>query len=52
MTFRTLDEAAAGAAAILADYDGHCRAARAVAAECFDSDKVLTRFLREVGVAP
>src|SRR5205823_3798900 len=52
VTFRTLDEAAAGAERILADYERHCRAARAIASEFFDSDKVLGRFLREVGVAP
>jgi hypothetical protein len=50
--FRTLDEAVAGAERIAADYDRHCRAARALAEEFFDSDKVLGRLLEEVGVAP
>ena len=34
-----------------ADYRGHCAAARAVAEECFDSDRVLTRLLASLGVA-
>jgi hypothetical protein len=45
VAFRTLDDAAAGAARIQADYQTHARAARALAEEHFDSDKVLTRFL-------
>jgi hypothetical protein len=45
--FRTLDEAATGAASILADPAGHSAAARALAEERFDSDKVLARFLEE-----
>lgn len=49
--FRTIDEAAAGAARIAADYGRHCVAARAVAEKCFDSDVVLARMLREVGVS-
>jgi hypothetical protein len=52
LAFRTLDEAAAGAEAILRDYDTHCRAARALAEDYFDSDKVLSRLLEEVGIAP
>jgi hypothetical protein len=50
--FCTLEEAVAGAQRIIADYDKHCRTARAIAEEYFDSDKVLGRFLEEVGVAP
>ena len=45
LTFRTLDEAVAGAEAIAASYEGHARAARALAEEHFDSDLVLARFL-------
>jgi hypothetical protein len=52
LAFRTVEEAAAGARAIARDYDRHCRAARALAEAYFDSDKVLGRFLDEVGVAP
>lgn len=49
--FRTMDEAVAGAARIAADYPAHCQAARRVAEEYFDSDKVLGKFLEEVGVS-
>jgi hypothetical protein len=51
LTFRTLDEAAAGAEEIVRKYDQHSRTARAIAEEYFDSDKVLGRLLDEVGVA-
>jgi hypothetical protein len=47
VSFRTLDEAVAGAESISADYDRHCRAARALAEEKFDSDIVLGRFLQD-----
>ena len=47
LAFRTPDEAAAGARAIADDYDHHARAARAVAEEFFDSDKVLAALLEE-----
>jgi hypothetical protein len=50
LTFTTLEQAVAGANAIAGDYDGHCRAARSVAEEYFDSDKVLSRLLEEIGV--
>jgi hypothetical protein len=50
--FRTPDDAVAGVERIAADYENHCRAARALAEEYFDSDKVLGRLLEEVGVAP
>ena len=45
LTFRTPDEALAGAEAIAADHRGHSRAARALAEAHFDSDRVLGRFL-------
>ena len=45
VAFRTLDEAADGARRIAADYEAHRAAARALAEERFDSDKVLPRFL-------
>ena len=51
LTFRTLDEALAGVAELSGNYDRHARAARALAEECFDSDKVLRRLLRRLGVA-
>jgi hypothetical protein len=52
LTFRTLDEAAAGAERIMQDYEKHCRAARRLAEEFFDSDDVLGRLLQEVGDSP
>jgi hypothetical protein len=50
VAFRTLAEAAAGARRIAADYEAHCAAARALAEERFDSDKVLPRFLAKAGL--
>jgi hypothetical protein len=41
--FRSLGEAVDGAGRIVRDYDAHCRAARAIAEDYFDSDKVLGR---------
>jgi hypothetical protein len=52
IAFRTLAEAAAGAAQIARDYDSHSKAARSIAEEYFDSDKVLGRLIEEVDVAP
>jgi hypothetical protein len=48
LTWRTLDDAVAGVARILSDYERHARAARALAEEHFDSDRVLGRLLEEV----
>ena len=48
--FRTVEEAAAGARSIAADYQAHRAAARALAEERFDSEKVLPRFLAEAGL--
>jgi len=48
VSFRTVDEAIAGAARISLDYDTHCRAARAIAEEYFDSDKVLSKLIDQV----
>ena len=50
LKYTTLDEAAAGVEEIFGDYSRHARAARAVAEECFDSDKVLRRLLETLGV--
>jgi hypothetical protein len=47
IAFRTFEEAAAGAQAIADDYDRHARAARAIAEEHFDSDKVLRALLED-----
>lgn len=50
--FRTLEEALAGAADIVSHYAEHCRAARGLAEEHFDSDVVLGRLLEQVGATP
>jgi hypothetical protein len=52
LSFRTLQEAEAGATEIARNYEHHCRAARALAEEYFDSDHVLERLLDDIGVAP
>jgi hypothetical protein len=51
LAFRTLDDAVVGAERIAADYQRHCRAARQIAEDYFDSDKVLTRFVESVEAA-
>ncbi len=51
VTFRTLEEACAGAVAITADYVHHARAARDLAEVYFDSDIVLRNLLAKLGVA-
>ena len=48
LSFTTLDEARAGVEEICRNYDRHCRAARRVAEEQFDSDKVLRRLIEKV----
>ncbi len=48
--FRTLDEAVAGAEHIVRNYASHCRAARGLAETYFDSDKVLSQLVDEVGI--
>ncbi|MGH7265963.1 MAG: glycosyltransferase family 1 protein [Candidatus Rokuibacteriota bacterium] len=45
--FTTADEAAAAVEALLSDPDRHAKAAQALAAEYFDSDKVLARLVRQ-----
>ena len=49
--FHTLEEARDGVARIARDYDVHSHAARAIAEEHFDSDRVLGRLLDEIGIA-
>jgi len=51
VAFRTMDEAVAGAESIALDYEKHSRAARAIAEEYFDSDKVLSQLIDEIGIA-
>ena len=48
LAFSTPDEAAARLAALERDFDRHAAAARAIAAEHFDSDLVIGRLLEEV----
>ncbi|MFN2541779.1 MAG: glycosyltransferase [Chthoniobacterales bacterium] len=48
LTFSNLHQAVDGVENIRANYAQHCRAARALAEEHFDSDKVLTKFLAEI----
>jgi hypothetical protein len=47
LSFSTLNEAVAGAARIAADYEAHCRSARALAEEWFDSDRVVGALLED-----
>jgi hypothetical protein len=51
LTYSTLEEAVAGVEEIARRPDRHARAARALAEEYFDSDKVLGRLLQQLGVA-
>jgi hypothetical protein len=48
LTFRNPEEAIHGARAIAGDYEKHCAAAREIAENYFDSDKVLGRFLGDL----
>ncbi len=50
LSFRDLDEAVSGIVEFGSDWEGHSRAARAIAEEHFDSRKVLRRLLSELGV--
>ena len=49
LTFATVEEAAAGVEAINGDYARQAKAAREIAVEYFDSDKVLSRLLSDLG---
>jgi hypothetical protein len=50
LAFRTLEEAQAAVEELDRDYAGHCRAAREIAVEYFDSDKVLGRLLNKLSL--
>ena len=50
IAFRTVEEAVAGAAAIAENHAEHSAAARRIAEEHFDSDRVLARFCEQVGI--
>ena len=49
LTFRTPDEAVAAIEDVQRNYPAHVRAARDLAVEYFDSDKILTRLLDRLG---
>jgi hypothetical protein len=49
-TFQTLEEAAMGARSIAQDYPRHCKDARRIAEQYFDSDQVIGNLLTEIGV--
>jgi hypothetical protein len=48
--FDTLDEIVAAFEAVEADYERHSRAARRIAEEYFDAEKVLARLLQDLGL--
>jgi len=50
IAFSSLDEAKAGVDEICGNYAQHSKAAREIAEEYFDSDKVLTQLLKRLGV--
>jgi hypothetical protein len=50
LTFSTLEEAVEGLDRLQCEYVHHAVAARRIAEECFDSDRVLGSLLRELGV--
>jgi hypothetical protein len=52
LSFTDAESALTGLEQLNQDYAGHAQAARAIAADYFDSDKVLTRLLQQLGVAP
>lgn len=52
LTFRTIEEAAAGAERIASNYDQHADMARKLAEDVFDSDVVLGRLIDIADIAP
>jgi len=50
LTYTTAEEAAAAVEEVCGDYGRHARAARSLAEDWFDSDRVLGRLLAELGV--
>ena len=50
LSFATLEEARAGVEEISGDYPRHAEAARKMAEEHFDSDRVLSHLLSDLGV--
>ncbi len=52
LAFETSDEVLASIESVNCDYADHARAARAMAEEHFDSDRVLPRLLQRIGATP
>jgi len=50
--FETVEDVLANIEELNHDYAHHARAARVIAEDYFDSDKVLTRLLQRIGAAP
>ncbi|HYG33633.1 MAG TPA: hypothetical protein VEC99_02535, partial [Clostridia bacterium] len=50
VAFRTMEEAVEGASRIASDYSEHSQAARSIAESFFDSDKVISELLAEIGM--
>jgi hypothetical protein len=50
LTFQTMDEILAALEEVNGNYERHCKTARRLAEEYFDSSKLLSRMLDEVGV--
>ncbi len=50
--FSTMDDILAALDAIESDYDGHCRAAREIAEEYLDAEKVLRKIMDAIGCTP
>lgn len=50
LRFTTMEDAVDAVASVAGDYARHSRRARAIAEECFDSDRVLTLLLERLGI--
>jgi hypothetical protein len=50
LAFRILEEAVAGAEEIAGRYSEHCAAARKIAEEYFEAERVLARFCEQAGI--
>jgi hypothetical protein len=48
--FKTMEDILPAVDAIEGDYDGHCRAAREIAAEYFDAEKVVGSLMERAGL--
>jgi hypothetical protein len=49
LSYENFDQAAAALREVSENYETHCLAARRIAEECFDSGKVLTKLLTDIG---